>query len=158
MSINRVILSGNLTREPDLRATASGTSVLQFSIAVNDRRKNQTTGEWEDYPNFFDCTMFGSRADSLAKILTKGMKVTVEGKLHWSQWERDGQKRSKVDVTVDEVELMQRNNTNGSAPQNAPQQPAQQAYPPQQFNQPYPVNPQPAPARAFDLYDEDIPF
>ena len=101
MSINRVIISGNLTRDPELRSTAGGTSVLGFGVAVNDRRKNQQTGEWEDYPNFIDCTMFGARADALNKYLSKGTKVTIEGKLRWSQWERDGQKRSKIEVIVE---------------------------------------------------------
>ena len=105
MSINRVIISGNLTRDPELRSTAGGTSVLGFGVAVNDRRKNQQTGEWEDYPNFIDCTMFGARADALKRYLSKGTKVTIEGKLRWSQWERDGQKRSKIEVIVDELEL-----------------------------------------------------
>lgn len=106
MSINRVLISGNLTRDPELRQTAGGLAVLGFSVAVNDRRKNQQTGEWEDCPNFIDCTMFGGRAESLSRFLSKGSKVAVEGKLRWSQWERDGQKRSKVEVVVDEVELM----------------------------------------------------
>lgn len=108
MSINIVVISGNLTRDPELRATASGLPVLGFSVAVNDRRKNQQTGEWEDYPNFVDCTMFGNRAEALSQFLEKGTKVTVTGKLRWSQWERDGQKRSKLDVIVDELELMTR--------------------------------------------------
>ena len=90
MSINRVIISGNLTRDPELRSTAAGMPVLGFGVAVNDRRKNQQTGEWEDYPNFIDCTMFGARAESLSRFLSKGTKVSVEGKLRWSQWERDG--------------------------------------------------------------------
>lgn len=106
MSINRVIISGNLTRDPELRSTASGLPVLGFGVAVNDRRRNQTTGEWEDYPNFIDCTMFGARAESLSRYLTKGTKVAIEGKLRWSQWERDGQKRSKIEVIVDELEFM----------------------------------------------------
>ena len=70
MSINRVIISGNLTRDPDLRSTASGMAVLSLGVAVNDRRRNQQTGEWEDYPNFVDCTMFGTRAESLARFLS----------------------------------------------------------------------------------------
>ena len=106
MSINRVIVSGNLTREPGLRSTASGSQVLSFGMAVNDRRKNPRTGEWEDFPNFIDCTVFGARAEALSRLLSKGMKVAVEGKLRWSQWERDGQKRSKIEVIADEVELM----------------------------------------------------
>ena len=69
MSINRVIISGNLTRDPELRQTQSGMAVLSFGVAVNDRRKNPSTGEWEDYPNFVDCTMFGARANSLAQYL-----------------------------------------------------------------------------------------
>ena len=103
MSINRVIISGNLTRDPELRQTQSGMPVMSMGVAVNDRRKNPQTGEWEDYPNFIDCTMFGQRAQSLANYLSKGTKVSIEGKLRWSQWERDGQKRSKIEVIVDEL-------------------------------------------------------
>lgn len=114
MSINRVIISGNLTRDPELRQTQSGLPVLGFGVAVNDRRKNQTTGEWEDYPNFIDCTMFGTRAQSLANYLSKGTKVAIEGKLRWSQWERDGQKRSKIEVIVDELEFMSSRNSDSS--------------------------------------------
>ena len=105
MSINRVNISGNLTRDPELRATSGGTQVLTFGVAVNDRRRNQQTGEWEDVPNFVDCVVFGNRADALSRFLSKGMKVAVEGKLRWSQWEKDGQKRSKLEVIVDEVEF-----------------------------------------------------
>lgn len=98
MSINRVIISGNLTRDPELRSTQSGMDVMSFGVAVNDRRRNPQTNEWEDYPNFVDCTMFGNRARSLHQYLSKGTKVAIEGKLRWSQWERDGQKRSKLEV------------------------------------------------------------
>lgn len=107
MSINRVNISGNITRDPELRVTAGGMGVLGFGVAVNDRRKNQQTGQWEDVPNYIDCVMFGARAESLSRILEKGMKVAVEGKLRWSQWEKDGQKRSKIEVVAEEVELMQ---------------------------------------------------
>ena len=106
MSINRVLISGNLTRDPELRQTGGGTQVLSFGVAVNDRRRNPQTGEWEDYPNFIDCTMFGARAEALSRYLSKGTKVAIEGKLRWSQWERDGQKRSKVEVIVEELEFM----------------------------------------------------
>ena len=106
MSINRVIISGNLTREPELRRTQGGTAILSFGVAVNNRRRNQQTGEWEDYANFVDCTMFGNRAESLSNYLSKGTKVAIEGKLRWSQWEREGQKRSKLEVIVDELEFM----------------------------------------------------
>ena len=90
-NINRVIISGRLTRDPELRQTAGGTPVLGMGVAVNDRRRNVQTGQWEDYTNFIDCTMFGARAESLSRILTKGMLVCIEGRLRWSQWERDGQ-------------------------------------------------------------------
>ena len=108
MSINRVTISGNLTRDPELRATAGGTQVLSFGVAVNDRRRNPQNGEWEDYPNFVDCTMFGTRAEAVSRYLSKGSKVAIEGKLRYSSWERDGQRRSKLEVIVDEIEFLSR--------------------------------------------------
>ena len=102
--MNIVIISGNLTRTPELRASVSGTSILTFGVAVNDRKKN-ANGEWEDVPCFVDCVMFGKRADSLAKILDKGMRVTINGKLNYSSWERDGQRRSKIEIVCNDVEL-----------------------------------------------------
>lgn len=144
MSINRVNISGNLTRDGELRQTQSGTAVLSLGVAVNDRRKNQQTGEWEDVPNFVDCIVFGQRAQGIAQYMTKGAKVAVEGKLRWSQWERDGQKRSKLEVIVDEIEFMSRREER--QPQAyAPAQAAPQGYAPQQAPQ-------------SSLYDEDIPF
>lgn len=75
MSINRVLLSGNLTRDPELRATAGGTPVLSIGLAVNDRRRNAQTGEWEDYPNFVDCSMFGTRAETSRNQKAGGRKI-----------------------------------------------------------------------------------
>ena len=139
MSINRVIISGNLTREPELRRTAGGMAILGFGVAVNDRRKNQQTGEWEDYANYVDCTMFGNRAESLSNYLTKGMKVAIEGKLRYSQWERDGHTRSKLEVIVDELEFMvARQQAQGSQDS-------------------YKVQPNPEHVVA-EVYDDDIPF
>ena len=107
MSINRVNISGNLTRDPELRMTTGGTQVLSFGVAVNDRRRNPQTGEWEDYPNFVDCTMFGSRAEAVSRYLSKGSKVAIEGKLRYSSWQdKSGSKRSKLEVVVDEIEFM----------------------------------------------------
>ena len=107
MSINRVVISGNLTRDPELRATGSGMAVLQMGIAVNDRRKNQQSGEWEDVPNFFDVVVFGQRGESLSRFLSKGSKVAIEGKLRWRSWETpDGDKRSKVEIIADDIEFM----------------------------------------------------
>lgn len=150
MSINRVVISGNLTRDPDLRSTASGMPVLGFGVAVNDRRKNQQTGEWEDYPNFIDCTMFGARAQSASRFLSKGSKVAIEGKLRWSQWERDGQKRSKIEVIVDEIEFMTSRND------GAPRAAAPMAAPMAQA--PMAAAPMAAPVVDASVYDDDIPF
>lgn len=144
MSINRVVVSGNLTRDPELRVTPGGTQVLGFGVAVNDRRRNQQTGEWEDYPNFIDCTMFGNRAEALSRILRKGMKVAIEGKLRYSSWEdkNGGGRRSKVEIIPDEVVLMSQNPNGQQAQQYAPQG-YQQQYAPQQAPRAY--APQPAP-------------
>ena len=150
MSINRVVISGNLARDPDLRSTASGMPVLGFGVAVNDRRKNQQTGEWEDYPNFIDCTMFGARAQSVSRFLSKGSKVVIEGKLRWSQWERDGQKRSKIEVIVDEIEFMTSRND------GAPRAAAPMAAPMAQA--PMTAAPMAAPVVDASVYDDDIPF
>lgn len=151
MSINRVVVSGNLTRDPELRVTPGGTQVLGFGVAVNDRRRNQQTGEWEDYPNFIDCTMFGNRSEALSRILHKGMKVAIEGKLRYSSWDKDGQRRSKLEVIVDEIEFMSQKQApaapQGYQQQYAPQGYQQQAYPPRQAPQPAPqaYAPHPAP-------------
>ena len=106
MSINRVLLSGNLTRDPELRATAGGTSVLSIGLAVNDRRRNAQTGEWEDCPNFVDCSMFGTRAEAVSKHMQKGDKIAIEGKLRFTQWEKEGQHRTKLEVVVEDIEFM----------------------------------------------------
>ena len=135
MSINRVNITGNLTRDPELRATAGGTQVLSFGVAVNDRRRNAQTGEWEDYPNFVDCTMFGTRAEAVSRFLAKGNKVAIEGKL---------------EVIVDEIEFMSSRGGQGGYDQGgyAPAAPAPAARPAA------PVATPPA----VDVYDEDIPF
>ena len=142
MSINKVIISGNLTRDGELRNTASGMSILSFTVAVNDRRKDNN-GEWKDFPNYIDCTVFGARAESLSRILAKGMKVAIEGKLRWSQWtDNSGSKRSKLDVIVDEIELMAQRQSG----QTTQQQPQQRQAAPQQYQEQQ------------SFYDEDIPF
>ena len=145
MSINRVIISGNLTRDPELRQTSGGLPVLGFGVAVNDRRRNQQTGEWEDYPNFVDCTMFGTRAQSVSQFLHKGSKVAIEGKLRWSQWERDGQKRSKIEVISDELEFMSQRDGGSNAAMPSAAGGMDTAAPA-------------APAVNASVYDEDIPF
>ena len=174
MSINKVFLSGNLTRDPDLRTTASGSAVLGLGLAVNERRKD-ASGQWVDEPNFFDCTMFGNRAQAVAHMLAKGAKVMIEGHLHYSTWEsKDGTgKRSKVEVIVDELELPKRDG--GAQPQApAAYQPPAPAYPAQSYQQTYQQAPayqpqapapgyqqgyQQAPAYQPDMFTGDeIPF
>lgn len=156
MSINRVSISGNLTRDPELRVAPSGMQVLGFGVAVTDRRKNNQTGEWEDYPNFVDCTIFGNRGESMGRILHKGMKVAVEGKLRYSAWEdkNGGGRRSKIEVIVDEIELMSQNPNGAHGGQAAPQQYAPQGYQQQAYQNPpaVPQRPQQAPAPAPQAY------
>lgn len=127
MSINRVNISGHLTRDPELRMTPKGTQVLSFGIAVNDRRLNRETNQWEDYPNFVECTMFGTRAEAVGRIVRKGMKVSIDGKLRFNQWEtKDGQKRSRLTVVVDTIDFMSQGNQSQNASANRPATPAQQ--------------------------------
>lgn len=117
MSINRVNITGNLTRDPELRATAGGTQMLAFGVAVNDRRKNTQTGEWEDVPNFVDCIVFGSRAEAVSRFISKGSKVAIEGKLRYSAWEnKEGQRRSKLEVIVDEIDFLSRQGQQVTSP------------------------------------------
>lgn len=178
MAINKATITGNLTRDPELRQTQGGTSVLTIGVAVNDRRKNQQTGEWEDYPNFIDCTIFGNRATGVAPHLEKGMKVAIEGKLNQSRWQaEDGTNRSKIEIIVDEIEFMSRQQGQTAskpvqqqpqqfAPQPMQQQPMQQ-FAPQPMQQPMqaapvqqamPMMQQQAPQQVASIYDEDIPF
>lgn len=103
-NLNMVALSGNLTREPEIRKTASDKDVLSFSLACNDRRKTKD-GEWGDYANFVDVTYFGANAKALGGILDKGSFVALTGKLRHSTWEKDGQKRSKLEVIADNINL-----------------------------------------------------
>lgn len=159
MSINSVSISGNLGRDPELRVTPTGTSVLSLSVAVNDRVRDQQTGEWRDRANWVDVVVFGSRADAIAPRLAKGSKVAVSGRLRWSQWQdkQTGTNRSKLEVIADEVVFL----TRQQQPTNQAQQQAPQgrAYAPQ-ATQAAP-RPQAAPAYAppaQGVYDESIPF
>ena len=117
-SINRVVLLGNLTHDPELRSLPSGTAVCQLRLAVNDRVKDRTTGEWTDYANYFDVTVFGSQGERCAQYLARGRQVAVDGRLRWRSWEtQDGQKRSKVEVVADTVQFVgPREGGSGSTP------------------------------------------
>jgi len=104
-SVNKVFLMGNLTRDPEMRALPRGMSVASFSLAVNEKYKDRD-GNWVERANFIDCEIFGNRAEAFAKYLGKGSPVFVEGKLRFEQWEKDGQKRSKIKVVVDNFEFV----------------------------------------------------
>lgn len=105
MSINRVNISGNLVRDADVKQSQGGMAVCQFTLAVNERRKDDM-GEWRDFPNYIDCTMFGARAERLGPMLRKGKYAAIDGKLRQRKWEaKDGGKRSKLEVVVDDVDL-----------------------------------------------------
>lgn len=134
--INNVSLTGRLTRDPELRVTAGGTQLLSFTLAFNTSVRNRQTGEWEERGNFIDCTMFGKRADALSRFLAKGQKVAIAGKLRYSTWERDGQRRSKLDLIVEDIVFM-----------------AQR----KDADQPAPASQAPMPP-VVDAFDEDIPF
>lgn len=142
MSINHVVVSGNLTSEPRQTATPNGNTVVQFGLAVNDRRKNNKTGEWDDYTHYIDCTMFGKFAERMVVYLHKGVRVTVDGKLNQRRWEKDGQKHSKIEVIVNEL---------------VPPQPQRQQ---QGYQQPYaaPSYATPQQPQQIDLADADLPF
>lgn len=105
MAINRVVIEGNLTRDADVRDLANGTKVCNFTVAVNEKRKNVETGEWEDAPVFVRCALFGLRAEKLSQYLLKGTKVTIDGKLRYSTWVKDDEKRHELSVIVDQLEF-----------------------------------------------------
>ncbi len=105
MNINRVVLTGNLTRDPEMSATGGGLSICKLGIAVNTRRKG-SDGNWEEKPNFFRVTVFGRQAESCGQYLKKGRAVAIDGRLEWSSWEREGQKRESVDIIADTVQFL----------------------------------------------------
>ena len=105
-NINRVVLTGNLTRDPELRSTRGGTSVCSLRIACNTRRRNES-GEWVDKPNYFDVTVWGQQGENCAQYLSKGRPVAVDGRLEWREWEtQEGQKRQSVDIIADSVQFL----------------------------------------------------
>jgi single-strand DNA-binding protein len=142
--VNVVVLAGNTTRDFETRRTQSGMAVTSFGIAVNDRRKNPRSGEYENVPNFFDVVGFGDRWEKIAGYVPKGTKVTVSGKLRWSQWDdKNGNgKRSKVEVVAEEIELPPRGSDGGARQQQRREEP------------------EPVEATYIDggVYDDEIPF
>ncbi len=136
--INNVSLTGRLTRPPELRMTAGGTQLLSFTLAFNTSVRNRQTGEWDERGNFIDCTIFGKRAEALSRYLAKGQKVAIAGELRYSTWDKDGQRHSKLDLIVANIEFLASPRTQAQSTQPS----ASQA----------PMPP------VVDPYDDDIPF
>jgi single-strand DNA-binding protein len=104
-NINRVIVVGNLTRDPELRHTPSGNAVCSLRIAVNTTRKDES-GQWVDKPNYFDVTVWGQQGENCAQYLSKGRPVAIDGRLEWREWEQDGNKRQAVEIVADNVQFL----------------------------------------------------
>jgi single-strand DNA-binding protein len=105
ININRVVLTGNLTRDPELRSTPGGTSVCSLRIACNTRRKS-SDGEWADKPNYFDVTVWGAQGETAARFLAKGRPVAIDGRLEWREWEQDDTRRQAVEIIADAVQFL----------------------------------------------------
>ena len=107
-NINRVTLTGNLTRDPELRSTPSGFQICELRVAVNTRRKDNQSGEWVDKPNYFDVKIFGRQGENAAQYLAKGRPVAIDGRLDWSEWQdKDtGKNRQKVEIVAENVQFL----------------------------------------------------
>ena len=106
-NINRVVLTGNLTRDPELRSLPSGMSVCSLRVACNTRRKNNSSGEWEDKPNYFDVTVWGAQGENCARFLSKGRPIALDGRLEWREWQdKEGNTRQSIDIIADSVQFL----------------------------------------------------
>jgi single-strand DNA-binding protein len=106
-NINRVVLTGNLTRDPELRSLPSGMSVCSLRLACNTRRKNNSTGEWEDKPNYFDVTVWGAQGENCARFLAKGRPIALDGRLEWREWQdKEGNTRQSTEIIADSVQFL----------------------------------------------------
>jgi single-strand DNA-binding protein len=106
-NINRVIITGNLTADPELRSLPSGTSVCKLRIAVNTRRKDNQTNEWVDKPNYFDVTVWGAQGENCSRYLSKGRAAAIDGRLEWREWQdQQGNKRQSVEIVADTVQFL----------------------------------------------------
>jgi single-strand DNA-binding protein len=119
-NVNVVVVTGNLTRDPELRSTPGGTSVCKLRVAVNSRRKDGQTGEWVDKPNYFDVTVWGAQGENCANYLSKGRPVAVEGRLDWREWEaQDGSgKRQSVEIIANSVQFLGSRDGSGGGADN----------------------------------------
>ena len=159
-SFNRVILVGNLTRDVELKYLQSGSAVAEIGLAVNDRRKNQQTGEWIEEPVFVDITLWGRTAEIASEYLSKGSPVLIEGRLKYDTWEKDGQKRSKLRVVGESLQMLgQRGGGGGGGGGSGGS--AQRPHTAARFDESefHSGNAEPAPARAAAAPPaDDIPF
>ena len=106
-NINVVVITGNLTRDPELRHTQGGTAVCELRVAVNGRRKDGASDEWVDKPNYFNITVWGAQGENAARYLSKGRPVAIDGRLEWREWEaQDGTKRQATDIIADSVQFL----------------------------------------------------
>ena len=112
-NINRVVLTGNLTRDPELRTTQSGTPVCSLRIASNTRRK-AGNGEWVDKPNYFSVTVWGAQGENCKRYLAKGRPVCIDGRLEWREWTHEDTKREAIEIIADSVQFLGTGNGNGN--------------------------------------------
>jgi len=147
-SYNRVVLVGNLTRDPELRYIPSGTAVADIGLAVNDRRKNQN-GEWVEETQFIDVTLWARTAEVAGEYLSKGSSVLIEGRLKYDTWEKDGQKHSKLRVVGERMQMLGgRSGGGGGSQGSGGGEPATAE----------PATAEPATASAAGPPDKDLPF
>ena len=139
-NVNVVVITGNLTKDPELRSTTGGMSVCEMRVAVNSRRKDQS-GQWVDKPNYFDVVVFGAQGENCANYLSRGRPLAVEGRLDWREWEakEGGGKRQAVQIIANSVQFLGSRDGgggNGNGGGGQQQQPPQQSYSPQQSDVP----------------------
>jgi single-strand DNA-binding protein len=119
-NINRVVLTGNLTRDPELRTTPGGTPICQMRVACNQRSKRN--GEWVERPNFFDIKVFNAQGENAARYLAKGRSVAVDGRLQWSEWIDDHRRtHQRIEIIADTIQFL------GVAPQGSSASPTDHA-------------------------------
>lgn len=141
MDINHVVLVGRLTRDAELRYTNSGSAVANISLAINTRRRRDD--QWVDEAHFFDAVVFGRTAEAVSPYLTKGKQIGLEGELRQNRWEQDGQRRSKVEIFIRNLQLLGSRGDAMSAGPSPAGAPADR------------MGPEPGPSRDFE---DDIPF
>jgi len=149
-NINRVVITGNLTADPELRSLPSGGTLCKLRIACNTRRRNAASGEWEDKPNYFNVTVWGGQAENAARYLSKGRPVAIDGRLEWREWQaEDGSKRQTIDIIAENIQFLGPPREGGGSPSA---QAAPEAIDSQDFADPVPI------ASGLPEGDEEVPF